>query len=218
MTMPATLAASIEKLKPLVALAVPTGPSDGAPRGARNANPTLLSEALSASIMLARACVKLGEMREARQLMQAVESLGENSAEWLRLQSRLDQMNGDAPLQGRLKAFVGDFARLKQDVTIDFVLRLADVVGFVDAVGGSAKIDTTGMPPAKALKTDSTVRDSATVVRRDAPKKDIRENFWGTLNALSNPPNWTKLPDDGADMDVEGPDDEIEALLHFRDS
>jgi hypothetical protein len=139
---------------------------------------------------------------------------GERKAE----PERLAQINSDSALQARLKAFVGDFTQLKQDVSIDFVLRLTDVVGFVDAIGGSAKIDTTGMPPATISKTDSTARDSATVARRDAPKKEIRENFWGTLNELDNPPNWTKLPDDGADMDVEGSEEEIKALLHFRDS
>jgi hypothetical protein len=129
---------------------------------------------------------------------------------------RLDKLNGDPALQGRLKAFVGDFARLKQDVTVDFVLRLADVIGFVNAAGGAAKIDKAGMPPAPQVKTGSTVKDSATVTRRDAPKKQVRENFWGFLNEIDNPPNWFEVPDDDADMDIEGTDEEIDALLNFR--
>lgn len=108
MTIPAALAASIEKLKPLVQLAVPTGPSDGSPRGARNANPKLLTEAVTASVMLARACIKLGEMREARSLLAAVETPGEDHADWLRLQSRLDQMGGDYRLaEARLARLAG---------------------------------------------------------------------------------------------------------------
>jgi hypothetical protein len=129
---------------------------------------------------------------------------------------RLDKLNADPALQGRLKAFVADFARMKQDVAVDFVLRLADVIGFVNAVGGVKAIDVSAMPPAPQARTDATLKDSATVARRDASKKEVRENFWGFLNEIKNPPNWSEVPDDDADMDVEGTDEELDALLNFR--
>jgi hypothetical protein len=44
----------------------------------------------------------------------------------------------------------------------------------------------------------------------------MRENFWGFLNEIDNPPNWSEVPDDDADMDIEGTDEEIDALLNFR--